>query len=179
MNNTELGYISPEQILKADSSEEFLNLMQIYSEDSFDRSFVERMQKAVVMSHYKYGFISEKPNSHYSMLAGFDDVAYKKDKNVEHMINIANYAMFRYIQKDKYGENPQDLLTIAIDAMHEYTQNIDNYVGTDSDQSVQHKKVKPAPVRKFLREAFMEDIIRKGHPGYFTEDEKLLFTIYD
>lgn len=149
-----------DEILRKDTSENFMELMRVYAPaGEFNQEFVTRMQNAAVMSHFKYGWVADKPSSHYQMLAGFEDKAFDKDHNLEHMINVANYAMFRYITNDMdpgHAVDPNELIQTAVDAMVHYNHpnKGEFYKGTDSDKSV--VKVKPKQVRKHLYDKFFD-----------------------
>lgn len=157
-----------DEILSKDVSEEFLCLLQIEAGDDFKPKFVEHMVNAMLMSHFKYGWVKDKPSSHYKMLSGFEEKAYHKDGNDEHLVNIANYAMMQYMTDD----TRPDYISIAADAMRSFNES--RYEGTDSDKSVQHKRVKPSPVRSQLRK-----LIEDGPYDFFTPAEDLNYTIFD
>lgn len=138
-------------ILEEDMSEEYISLLQVYAHENYTEEFVQHMRSTALMSHFKYGWVKDKPYEHYTMLAGFEDKAFAKDKNLEHMVNIANYAMFRYVT-NKGQIDPMDLVEIGVEAMRRYKHPEEGefYEGTDSDKSV--VKVKPKQIRKFLRQ---------------------------
>lgn len=151
-----------EDIERKDISENFIHLMKVYAPDNeYNIDFVNHMRNAAIMSHYKYGWVMDKPSSHYKMLAGFEDKAFNKDKNLEHMVNVANYAMYRFMTNEvdpAYVENPQELIATAVAAMIHYNhpEEGEHYTGIDSDKSVTHKRVKPVPVRDHLYKRITE-----------------------
>ena len=136
-----------DEVLERDISQEFINMMQIFSGDDFKPKFIEHMINAMMMSHFKYGWVKDKPYSHYKMLAGFENKAYQKDQNDEHLVNLANYAMMCYMT----DEPRQEYIDAAVEYMRDYSEN--RYTGTDSDKSVNHK---PQPVNTHLRK-ILED----------------------
>lgn len=109
------------------------DLTQIRKEN-VDDTFMEKMANAMIMSAFKYGKVNE-----YASNVALDKMQqelsmFMEDGNTEHMVNIANYAMIRYMFP-KEGEK---------------------YVGTDSDKSViQHGKMKT--VFEHLRDYIMEN----------------------
>lgn len=131
-------------ILEHDASEAFINLLLIKSDSPHKYEFVQHMREAAVMSHYKYGWVHDKPASHYKMLMGFE--AHAKDGNAEHFINMANYAMFQYMVDAPHEE----YINIALNAIDSYDPA--KYVGTDSNKSIIKKHDKPRPVMTLLRE---------------------------
>jgi len=98
-----------------------------------DDTFIEKMCNAMVMSAFKYGDVKpmcgkvaiEKMNKEIEM--------FMEDGNTEHMVNVANYAMLRYMFP---GEG-------------------EAYMGTDSDRSV--VRTKPMPIFEHLRRYIMEN----------------------
>lgn len=136
---------TPDDILARDSDIGFLTLMKAQSMDDYKPEFVTLMKQAVMMSGYKYGAVKDKPAKHYAFLSGLEQGAYEKDKNAEHLVNIANYAMFRYMTDD---HRPEYIRT-AIDSMKMWDAN--EHVGTDSGASVT-KRIKPKEVKEFIRE---------------------------
>ena len=159
--NKGMNYVTPAEVIEKDTSQEYLTMLRIYGGDEYNGQFIQHMLDAAVMSHYKYGWVADKPASHYRMLAGFEDGGFAKDKNLEHMINIANYAMFRYMMNGRKGEepeNPRKLIEIGVEAMRHYNHPEEGefYQGTDSDKSVVKKRVKPKLVSEHLRELLLD-----------------------
>lgn len=109
------------------------DLTQI-KQENVDDTFIEHMTNAMIMSAFKYGKVNE-----YASNAALDKMQQElsmfiEDGNTEHMVNIANYAMIRYMFP-KEGES---------------------YHGTDSDKSViKHGKMKT--VFEHLRDYIMEN----------------------
>lgn len=170
-----------DDIKNKDTSESFLNLMQAYAPPDIPISKIHEFQRhmigAAMMSHYKYGWVKDKSYTHYKKLSTFENGAFNKDKNLEHQVNIANYAMFRFITMPNEGliypapprnaghglqyipptpevETVDDLLQVAVEALHRYAfpQEGERYQGTDSDKSV--VKAKPKSVREHLYDKF-------------------------
>ena len=102
--------------------------------ENVDDTFMEKMANAMIMSAFKYGKVNE-----YASKVALDKMQlemrmFMEDGNTEHMVNIANYAMIRYMFP-KEGEG---------------------YKGTDSDKSViKHGKCKS--IFEWLREDIMEN----------------------
>lgn len=73
---------TPEEILKKDFSEDF----------------VQKMRNAIIMSHYKYGWM----NKTYPELAQAEKCIeerlelYRKTHNLEYLIDVANFAMIEF-----------------------------------------------------------------------------------
>ena len=133
-----------DEIIEKDTSVEFIEMMKIFSDSSFKPEFVDHMVNAMIMSHFKYGWVKDKSASHYSCVAGFERAAYERDQNDEHLVNIANFAMMCYM----VDEPRQDYVDIAVDCMDRFSEA--RYQATDSDKSVQHR-VKPSRVTDQLR----------------------------
>lgn len=188
---------SIDEIKTRDTSEEFLQLMQAYSNEptAVIHEFQEHMVNAALMSHFKYGWVSDKSYTHYKKLSTFEDFGFTKDKNLEHQVNIANYAMFRYITTPIEGitypapeylagkglryepaipeyETPEDLVKIAAEALRRYAhpQGGEHYQGTDSDKSV--VKAKPKSVTQHLYDRFASAY------DYFNERDPFHFNIH-
>lgn len=97
-----------------------------------DNTFIEHMVNAMVMSAFKYGDVKpvcgkvaiENMNKEIEM--------FMKDGNTEHMVNVANYAMLRYM----------------------FPQEGEMYIGTDSDKSVRAKSM---TIWEHLRRHIMEN----------------------
>ena len=88
MNSENPYYTSPTEIIEKDTSGEYLTMLRVHSDEEYNAEFIQHMLDAAVMSHYKYGWVSAKPSTHYQMLAGFEDKGFERDKNLEHMINM-------------------------------------------------------------------------------------------
>ena len=65
----------------------------------FSFSFVEKMKKAILTSHYKYGWMSKT----YPELAQADKCIqerldlYEKTHNLEYLVDVANFAMIEFM----------------------------------------------------------------------------------
>lgn len=88
-------------VLSRDWSTEFIKVMKSRGEGIAEWSdeFVEKMQKAILLSHEKYGWMSKT----YPELAQAANcaaeriVAYQKTHNKDYLIDIANFAMIEYM----------------------------------------------------------------------------------
>lgn len=78
-----MNTVSVEDILKRDFSEDF----------------VQKMRNRIVVSHYKYGWMSESYPEIADAVASLEQrlELYKKDGNLEHLIDVANFAMIEYM----------------------------------------------------------------------------------
>lgn len=98
-----------------------------------DNTFIEHMVNAMCMSAFKYGDVKkvcgevaiEKMNKEIEM--------FMEDGNTEHMVNVANYAMLRYM----------------------FPQEGEKYIGTDSNKSVE--ATKPMTIFEHLRRYILEN----------------------
>ena len=156
-----MEHVSPAEIIEKDTSSLYLTLLRIKGDKEYSGEFVQHMLDAAVMSHYKYGWVSDKPSTHYKMLAGFEYKGFEKDHNLEHMVNIANYSMFRFMMNGKKGaesEDGQELVDIGVEAMKRYNhpEAGEFYRGTDSNKSVTKRPPKPKPVRDHLRDMLLD-----------------------
>ena len=62
--------------------------------------FIEGMKNRIVMSHHKYGWMSETYPNHLADAIGSLEMrlaAYKKTGNTEFLMDIANFAMIEYM----------------------------------------------------------------------------------
>lgn len=169
-----MKHVSPAEIIEKDTSSLYLTLLRVRAEDEYNGEFVQHMLDAAVMSHYKYGWVADKPSTHYKTLAVFEYKGFEKDHNLEHMVNIANYSMFRFMLSGKQGaesENTQELVDIGVEAMKRYNhpEAGEFYQGADSDKSVAKKT--PKPVRDHLRSMLLDsayDFIEPKQPTHFS-----------
>ena len=110
-----------------------MRTLEEIEEMNVDNTFIEHMVNAMVMSAFKYGDVKpicgkvaiEKMNKEIEM--------FMEDGNTEHMVNVANYAMLRYM----------------------FPLEGEKYIGTDSDKSVVNTK--PIPIFEHLRRYIMEN----------------------
>lgn len=74
---------TPEEILKRDFSEDF----------------VQKMRNRIVVSHYKYGWMSLTYPEIGDAIASLEErlELYKKTGNTEHLVDVANFAMIEYL----------------------------------------------------------------------------------
>lgn len=74
----------PEDILKTDFSEDF----------------VQKMKNRIVVSHYKYGWIRESYPEISDAIASLEERLdlYKKTGNLEHLVDVANFAMIEFMR---------------------------------------------------------------------------------
>ena len=102
-------------------------------EMNVDNTFIKHMVNAMCMSAFKYGNVKpicgevaiDRMNKELKM--------FMEDGNTEHMVNIANYAMLRYM----------------------FPQEGEHYKGTDSDKSVVNTQ--PMTVFEHLRKYILEN----------------------
>lgn len=70
---------------------------QILNRD-FSKEFISKMQNAMVMSHYKYGWCSqtypELAQAYKSIKTRLE--LYEKTHNLEYLVDVANFAMIEY-----------------------------------------------------------------------------------
>lgn len=98
-----------------------------------DNTFIEHMVNAMVMSAFKYGDVKEVCGEVAIEKMNKEIEMFRKDGNTEHMVNVANYAMLRYM----------------------FPQEGEAYIGTDSDKSVVNTK--PMSVFEHLRRYILEN----------------------
>lgn len=97
-------------------------------------TFIEQMTNAMCMSYFKYGNVNDKAGECAMDKLKKELNMFMKDHNLEHMVNIANYAMIRYMRPME-GES---------------------YRGTDSNMSVVSKGKRQC-VFDWLREYILEN----------------------
>lgn len=70
---------------------------QILNRD-FSKEFISKMQNAMVMSHYKYGWCSqtypELAQAYKSIKTRLE--LYEKTHNLEYLVDVANFAMIEF-----------------------------------------------------------------------------------
>ena len=141
------------EILEKDTDEFFIQRVIIDADSPYGNEFARHMREACIMSHFKYGFVHDKPFSHYRMLTDLEFKAFEKDSNHEHLVNIANYAMFRYMT----GEHTEDVNNMAVEALKAWDP--EKHTGTDSDKSCVKQHSKPKPVTDHLRDILLKDVL--------------------
>ena len=71
---------------------------QILARD-FSNSFITKMQNAIEMSHYKYGWMSktypELAQAHKCIRERLE--LYEKTHNTEYLVDVANFAMIEFM----------------------------------------------------------------------------------
>lgn len=74
---------TPEQILRQDFSEDF----------------VQKMRNRIVVSHYKYGWMKDTYPELADAVACLEErlELFKKTGNLEHLVDVANFAMIEYL----------------------------------------------------------------------------------
>lgn len=97
-----------------------------------DNTFIEHMVNAMCMSAFKYGDVSSNQGAKALDRIQQEIDVFKEDGNLEHLVNVANWAMMRYMFP-KEGET---------------------YKGTDSNKST---RVKMQSVFEHLRDYIMEN----------------------
>lgn len=63
--------------------------------NNFDERFVQQMKNAMCMSYFKYGNVTNKQSEKALVRINDEIEAFKEDNNLEHMVNVANWAMMR------------------------------------------------------------------------------------
>lgn len=167
-----MKYMSPAEIIEKDTSSLYLTLLRVKGDKEYNGEFVQHMLDSTVMSHYKYGSVTDMPSSHYKRLAGLEYKAFERDHNLEHMVNIANYSMFRFMMNGRKGAEPEDeqeLITIGIEAMKRYNHPGagEFYQSTDSDKSVTKISPKPKQIRDHLRDMLLDSPYDFSEPTPF------------
>lgn len=73
----------PEQVLKQDFSEDF----------------VQKMRNRIVVSHYKYGWMKDTYPELADAIACLEErlALFKKTGNKEHLVDVANFAMIEFM----------------------------------------------------------------------------------
>lgn len=106
---------------------------------NFSEAFVQHMKNAMLMSYYKCkdkrgnGDINAYVGSICIDMINRELEAFNNDHNTEHMVNIANYSMIRYM----------------------FPQGMEHYEATDSDKSTM---VEYKSVSDWLRDAIIGNI---------------------
>lgn len=70
---------------------------QILSRD-FSKEFIIKMENAIIMSHYKYGWCSQ---TYPELASAFNCIKerldlYEKTHNTEYLVDVANFAMIEF-----------------------------------------------------------------------------------
>ena len=63
----------------------------------FNEDFVQHMKDSMCMSYFKYGHINNYVSNQSLDYINKELEAFNEDHNTEHMVNVANYAMIRYM----------------------------------------------------------------------------------
>ena len=65
----------------------------------FSNEFIKKMQNAILLSHYKYGFASKTYPELAQARKCIDErlELYNKTHNTEYLVDIANFAMLEYM----------------------------------------------------------------------------------
>jgi len=98
-----------------------------------DDTFIEHMVNAMCMSAFKYGDVKEVCGEVAIEKMNKEIEMFMEDGNTEHMVNVANYAMLRYM----------------------FPQEGERYIGTDSNKSV--VTTKPMTIFEHLRRYILEN----------------------
>lgn len=98
-----------------------------------DDTFIEHMVNAMCMSAFKYGDVKEVCGKVAIEKMNKEIEMFMEDGNTEHMVNVANYAMLRYM----------------------FPQEGERYIGTDSNKSV--VTTKPMTIFEHLRRYILEN----------------------
>jgi len=61
----------------------------------FSEDFVAKMKASMLQSHYKYGYVSDTYPELADAIACLEErlALYKKDGNIDHLVDVANFAM--------------------------------------------------------------------------------------
>lgn len=111
-----------------------MKTLEEMKKENVDDTFMEHMVNAMIMSAFKYGKVNEYASKVALNKMQQELCMFMEDGNTEHMVNIANYAMIRYMFP---GEG-------------------ESYKGTDSDKSViRHDKSKT--INEWLHDYIMEN----------------------
>lgn len=105
--------------------------------NNFSESFVSHMKNAMMMSFFKHQ--DKRGNGNINPFVGKISIdmlqkeleMFKKDGNTEHMVNIANYAMCRYIfpqGEEKYEPTDSDKSAFNIGKLQTVTQHIRDHI---------------------------------------------------
>lgn len=111
-------------------------LLSILSRN-FSETFVNHMRNAMMMSWFKHQ--DKRGNGDINNYVGKISVdmiyreleAFKADGNTEHMVNVANYAMTRYMfpQGDEsYVPTDSDKSTFNVGKLQSVTQHLYDYI---------------------------------------------------
>lgn len=98
-----------------------------------DDTFIKHMVNAMCMSAFKYGDVKEVCGKVAIEKMNKEIEMFMEDGNTEHMVNVANYAMLRYM----------------------FPQEGERYIGTDSNKSV--VTAKPMTIFEHLRRYILEN----------------------
>lgn len=109
-----------------------MRTLEEIKEMNVDNTFIEHMVNAMVMSAFKYGDVKEVCGKVAIEKMNKEIEMFMEDGNTEHMVNVANYAMLRYM----------------------FPQERESYHGTDSNKSVE--TTKPMTIFEHLRRHIME-----------------------
>ena len=76
------------------------NTRENISSRDFSEEFVKKMKNSMELSHYKYGWVSD---TYPELAQAYKCIeerleAYKKTKNTEHLVDIANFAMIEFMR---------------------------------------------------------------------------------
>lgn len=63
--------------------------------NNFNEVFVQQMKNAMCMSYFKYGNVTNKQGAKAINRIEDELKAFAEDCNLEHMVNVANWAMMR------------------------------------------------------------------------------------
>ena len=112
------------------------NILVKVLHNNFSESFVEHMKNAMMMSFFKHQ--DKRGNGDINNYCGKISIdmiyreleAFKKDNNTEHMVNVANYAMIRYMvpqDKESYVPTDSDKSTFNVGITKSVTEHLYDY----------------------------------------------------
>lgn len=111
-----------------------MKTLEEMKKENVDDTFIQHMVNAMIMSAFKYGKVNEYASKVALNKMQQELCMFMEDGNTEHMVNIANYAMIRYM----------------------FPEEGEAYKGTDANKSV-IKKGKAKTINEWLHEYIMEN----------------------
>lgn len=66
----------------------------------FSEEFIQKMRNRILMSHYKYGWLSLNYPEISDAIASLKErlALYEKTGNLEHLVDVSNFAMIEYMR---------------------------------------------------------------------------------
>lgn len=96
-------------------------------------TFLQCMVNAMCMSAFKYGDVTQKQSMKSLDRINDEIEAFKKDGNLEHLVNVANWAMIRFMYpcgNEQYAgtdskESTRKVYKTVFDWLHDYIMEND------------------------------------------------------